>query len=90
MHRVGFGSVIERSHFVRGFECQGGIAVNNFSRWIICVMIAGVQLAGQVASVSQIRGSIQDSSGAAIAGAEVKATQTGTGAVRTVISDRGG
>src|ERR1700690_1808342 len=69
---------------------RGGRAVNHFSRLIVCAVIAGVQLAGQVASVSQIRGAIQDSSGASIPGAEIKATQTATGAVRTVISDAAG
>ena len=49
-----------------------------------------VILCGQVASVSQLRGSIQDSSGAAIPGTEVKVAQTATGAVRTVTSDAAG
>jgi hypothetical protein len=45
---------------------------------------------GQAASVSQIRGVIQDSTGASIPGAEVKATHTETGAIRTVTSDAAG
>ncbi len=41
-------------------------------------------------ATAQIHGMVQDSSGAAIAGAEVKATQTATGAVRTVMSSSDG
>ena len=37
-------------------------------------------------STAQIKGTITDASGAAISGASIKATQTATGAVRTVIS----
>ncbi len=37
-------------------------------------------------AVSQIQGTVQDSTGAAVPGAEVKATQTATGAVRTTMS----
>jgi hypothetical protein len=39
---------------------------------------------GWAQATSQIQGTVQDPTGAAIPGAEVKATQTGTGAVRTV------
>src|ERR1700691_1858146 len=41
-------------------------------------------------STAQIGGIVQDSSGAAVPGAEVKATQTDTGVVRTVTSGPGG
>lgn len=41
-------------------------------------------LSAQVISTSQIRGTVQDASGAQVAGAQVKLTNTGTGAVRTV------
>jgi len=45
----------------------------------------------QSQNTAQIQGAIQDASGAAVAGAEVKATQTATGAVRVVTSaDDGG
>ncbi len=37
-------------------------------------------------AVSQIQGTVQDSTGAAVPGADVKATQTATGAVRTATS----
>src|ERR1700730_5301729 len=41
-------------------------------------------------STAQIQGIVQDQSGLAVAGAEVKATQTGTGAVRTAMSGADG
>src|SRR5579864_2164488 len=41
-------------------------------------------------STAQINGTVRDSSGLAVAGATVKATQTATGAVRTVTSDAEG
>src|SRR5690242_1471146 len=44
----------------------------------------------QGGSTAQMHGVVQDSSGAAVPGAEVKATQTATGAVRTVRSEPDG
>src|SRR5579862_9613124 len=41
-------------------------------------------------STAQIQGTVQDPSGSAIPGAEIKATQTATGAVRTVTSGADG
>jgi hypothetical protein len=41
-------------------------------------------------STAQIQGIVQDQSGLAVAGAEVKATQTDTGAVRTAMSGEDG
>jgi hypothetical protein len=52
----------------------------------ICVFLFSTVLSAQTISTSQIRGTIQDPSGAAVAGAEVKLTQTATGAVRTATS----
>src|SRR5579863_2633755 len=45
-----------------------------------------VNLWGQAASTAQVNGVVRDSSGLAVPGAEVKATQTATGAVRTATS----
>ena len=45
---------------------------------------------GQSTAVSQISGLVQDSSGLAVPGAEVKVTQTDTGAVRTAITGNEG
>ena len=47
-------------------------------------------LAAQTISTAQIRGTIQDSTGAAIPGAQVALTQTATGIVRTVTSGADG
>src|SRR5712692_1218454 len=55
----------------------------------VCCMACGV-LWAQAISTSQINGAVQDSSGLAVPGAEVKATQTATGLVRTVISGADG
>src|SRR5579862_8462331 len=52
----------------------------------LCVFLVSSILSAQTISTSQIRGVIQDASGAAVAGAQVKLTQTATGAVRTVTS----
>ncbi len=59
--------------------------------WIIFVSIGLSVLAwGQAVSTSQITGNVQDASGSAVAGAEIKATQTSTGAVRTTTSSADG
>src|SRR5689334_4149700 len=49
-----------------------------------------VALWAQSQNTAQIQGSVQDPTGATIAGAEVKATQTATGAVRVVTSSDDG
>src|SRR5438045_9792364 len=41
---------------------------------------------GQAVSTSQINGTIQDQSGSAVPAAQIKVTQTDTGAIRTVVS----
>src|SRR5262249_27547682 len=50
--------------------------------------VAGLWAQGQ--NTAQIQGSVQDATGAAVPGAEVKATQTATGAVRVVTSGEDG
>jgi len=50
------------------------------------VFLSATVLAAQTISTSQIRGAVQDSSGAAVAGAELTLTQTATGSVRTATS----
>ncbi len=64
--------------------------MNSVSRWIVCLMITCVYLAGQATNVSQIRGTVLDSTGSAMPGAEVKASQTDTGATRSAITDAQG
>ena len=54
----------------------------------LCLALLGASLLAQ--STAQIQGSVQDASGAAVPGAEVKATQTQTGALRTVTSGADG
>jgi len=56
---------------------------------VYALLVLGATLAwGQ--ATSQINGIIRDSSGAAVPGAEVRATQTDTGIVRTVTSEANG
>jgi hypothetical protein len=52
----------------------------------LCIFLSSTVLWAQSISTSQIRGTVQDPSGAAVAGAEVRLTQTATGAVRTATS----
>src|SRR5437867_2134894 len=47
-------------------------------------------LSAQAVATAQISGTVKDQSGAVLAGADVKATQTATGATRTVISSEDG
>ncbi len=58
------------------------------TRIAFCIALGCASLWAQ--ATSQIQGIITDASGAAVPGAEVKATQTDTGAVRTVISGTDG
>jgi len=51
---------------------------------LLCSLAAN--LWGQAQSTAQIQGFVNDASGAAVPGAEVKATQTSTGVTRTAIS----
>lgn len=54
----------------------------------ILACLLGIALAArpQAVSTSQVSGTIQDSTGAAVAGAQVRMIQTDTGAVRTAVS----
>lgn len=53
-------------------------------------VLGSAHLSAQSQAASQIQGSVADASGAAVPGAEIKATQTETGAVRTVVSEDNG
>src|SRR3984885_13367151 len=54
-------------------------------------LLAGVLICTSLfAQTAQIQGTVLDSTGSAVPGADVKATQTGTGAVRTVTSGNDG
>src|SRR5271165_2254939 len=52
----------------------------------LCLILSASVLRAQTISTSQIRGVIQDASGAAVAGASVKLTRPSTGAARTTAS----
>src|SRR5438874_1312599 len=75
-----------------GVECPVGTAMGGSMKTCLVVIIL-CSLNGAVAwgqATAQIHGVVQDSSGAAVPGAEVKATQTDTGTVRTVNSEADG
>ena len=56
---------------------------------VVCLLASAAAWAQNI-SVSQIKGTVQDSSGLAVPGAEVKAIQTATGAVRVANSGQDG
>ena len=61
-------------------------------KWILglCIFLSAALLQAQTISTSQIRGTITDPSGGAVAGAEVKLIQASTGAVRTTTAGADG
>ena len=61
-------------------------------KWILglCIFLSSAVLSAQTISTSQIRGTIQDASGGAVAGAEVRLIETDTGAVRVATSGSDG
>jgi hypothetical protein len=56
----------------------------------LCILTFSTVLSAQTISTSQIRGTIQDPSGGAVAGAEVRLIQAATGAERTATSGADG
>lgn len=60
------------------------------SRVAVLLLFSATVLSAQVISTSQIRGTVQDASGAAVADAQVKLTQTATGATRTITTGADG
>ncbi len=57
---------------------------------LACFFLFATVLSAQTISTSQIRGTVQDASGGAVPGAQVKLTQTATGAVRTTATGADG
>jgi len=60
--------------------------MNAFRTVTLVLSISCAAVWAQSLSTSQISGTIKDTTGSAVPGAEVKATQTATGAVRTLTS----
>jgi len=56
----------------------------------LVVLFVSAAVRAQVISTAQIRGAVQDPSGAAVAGATITLTQTATGAVQTAVSTADG
>src|ERR1700728_2882960 len=56
--------------------------------WILglCILVSSTAVSAQTISTSQIRGTIEDPSGGAVAGASITLTQVATGATRSTIS----
>ncbi len=64
--------------------------MRTFTKIAFAILLTCAVVWGQSISTSQIQGTVQDSSGSAVPGAEVKATQTETGATRTVTTGADG
>lgn len=56
----------------------------------VCLVACASAVWGQAVSTAQIKGTVQDSTGLAVPGAEVKVTQTETNLARTVTTDSDG
>src|SRR5438105_4939260 len=59
------------------------------ARGLVCLLIACSAVVAQT-STAQISGTVQDETGSAIPGAQIRATQSATGATRMVISGADG
>ena len=59
-------------------------------QWVICMLVTSAVASAQVISVSQVQGTVQDSTGAVLPGVDLKITQTDTGLVRTTVSGADG
>ncbi len=57
---------------------------------VVSVLWAGVQARGQAVASAQIHGTVTDQSGAPVPAAQIQATQTSTGLVRTTVSTSDG
>ena len=62
----------------------------DFACVLLALAICCGTVAAQTGSTAQINGSVKDQTGAVLPGVEIKATQTATGATRTVVSDETG
>ena len=57
---------------------------------LVALLLTGVVLRAQTGSTAQITGTVRDSSGGVLPGADVTATQTETGFKRTVVTESNG
>ena len=64
--------------------------VSEFLIFILLFTLGAVGLFGQNQNTAQLQGTVTDATGAAVPGAEIKATQIDTGAVRTASTGNGG
>src|SRR5690242_2079103 len=67
----------------------GGSVMYQLARGLVCFLIACSAVLAQT-STAQISGTVKDETGSAIPGAQVRATQAATGAVRSVVSGADG
>jgi hypothetical protein len=65
---------------------EGGAINVRSIRLFICFLAIALAAWAQGVSTSQVSGTVQDSSGAAIANAQIRMVQTDTGAVRAIVS----
>jgi hypothetical protein len=71
---------------VRAGLVSVALAVRTPCVLVSCTMTTAAAAWAQAISVSQIQGTIQDSTGAVLPGVDIKITQTDTGLVRTTVS----
>src|SRR4029077_11617173 len=72
-----------------GRVCPGGDYMNTAVKTLLALFIFCAAAWGQ-ASTAQIKGTVRDASGLAVPAAEIKVTQTATGAIRTAVSGADG
>src|SRR5437016_3378296 len=69
---------------------QGETQMKNIIALIVMLFLVNAALWGQSVSVSQIKGTAKDQSGALLPGVDVKVTQTETGLSRSAVTDETG
>jgi hypothetical protein len=66
------------------------VPMKKYAGVVVCLILPVASAWGQAISTAQITGTVTDTSGLAVPGAEAKATQTATGLVRTITSGADG
>src|SRR5690242_12019019 len=72
-----------------GISIVGGSVMYQLARGLVCFLIACSAVLAQT-STAQISGTIKDETGSAIPGAQIRATQSATGAARSAVSGADG